>query len=317
MTEPVDRHAPVLVDEVITALAPRPGGIYMDCTFGRGGHTRALLERVGASGRVLVLDKDPAAAAGARALAERDRRVRARRGSFTGLEGFAREEGVWGRLDGVLFDLGVSSPQLDDPARGFSFRAEGPLDMRMDPERGESAAGWLARAGEGEIARVLKRYGEERYARRIARAIVAARRERPIETTRQLAEIVARAAPTRERERHPATRTFQALRIVVNDELEELAEALDQALRTLAPGGRLAVISFHSLEDRLVKRFMRRPAGTGAAPRGLPLPGEPAPPPLRPLGKPVRPTEAEVARNPRARSAMLRVAEKRREGGDG
>lgn len=282
----------------------------MDCTFGRGGHTRELLKRIGPSGRVLALDKDPAAVAAARTLAGEDPRLAVEAGSFAGLERVTRAHGMWGRVDGIVFDLGVSSPQLQDPRRGFSFREEGPLDMRMDPETGISAAVWLRRASEAEVARVLREYGEERYARRIARAVVATRRERPIETTRQLAELVLEAVPTRERTKHPATRTFQALRIVVNRELDDLAAALEQAVGALAAGGRLVVISFHSLEDRLVKRFMRSHAQPPATPRDLPA----APPPAMPLrivAKAVRPTQAEIRRNPRARSAILRVAEKR------
>ncbi len=306
---PPGSHQPVLVEEALAALNPRPGGVYVDCTFGRGGHSRALLARIGPSGRLLVMDKDPAAAAAARALAAGDARVVVEAGSFTALARVAEAHGVRGAVDGVLFDLGVSSPQLEDAARGFSFREEGPLDMRLDPHTGITAAAWLRNASTEEIAHVLREYGEERYARRIARAIVAARRRQPIDTTRQLADIVRAASPTRERDKHPATRTFQAVRIFINRELGELAEALEQALPGLAPGGRLVVISFHSLEDRLVKRFIRAHARPSGAPRELPM-APPETPPLRALGKPVRPTAAEVARNPRARSAILRAAEK-------
>jgi len=302
-------HIPALLDEVLAALAPRTGGLYVDCTFGRGGHARALLARVGPGGRVLALDRDPAAVAVGRELAAGDARLSVVHAPFSRLAELAARHGVHGRVDGVLFDLGVSSPQLDDPGRGFSFREEGPLDMRMDPTCGPSAAEWLARVGERQLAEVLARYGEERHARRLARAIVAARRERPIETTRQLAELVARASPARERGQHPATRTFQALRIEVNRELDELAAGLEQAAEALAPGGRLAVISFHSLEDRLVKRFIRERTRGPASRAGLP----PAPvrgARLRAVTRLVRPAPAEVERNPRARSARLRVAER-------
>ncbi|NIR28612.1 MAG: 16S rRNA (cytosine(1402)-N(4))-methyltransferase RsmH [Gammaproteobacteria bacterium] len=307
---PRGSHEAVLVDEVLTALDPRPGGVYVDCTFGRGGHTRALLARIGPNGRLLAMDKDPAAVAAARALAAEDARVVPEAGSFTRLVRVAEAHGIRAAVDGILFDLGVSSPQLEDPARGFSFREEGPLDMRMDPQTGMTAAAWLRSASMEEIAHVLREYGEERYARRIARAVVAARRRHPLETTRQLADIVQAACPTRERDKHPATRTFQAVRIFINRELAELAEALEQAVEVLHPGGRLAVISFHSLEDRLVKRFIRAHARPPGMPRELPM-APPGTPRLRALGKPVRPTAAEVARNPRARSAVLRAAEKR------
>lgn len=307
-----DAHAPVLLREVLEALRPRAGGIYVDCTFGRGGHAQALLQRAGARGRVIALDRDPAAVAAGRALAASEARLALVQAPFSALARVVREQGVQSRVDGVLFDLGVSSPQLDEPRRGFSFRRHGPLDMRMDPAAPTTAAAWLARAPEEEIAQVLRRYGEERYARRIARRIVRERRERRIETTTQLRDLVAAAVPSRERDRHPATRSFQAIRIFINRELEELEAALPQALDALAPGGRLAVISFHSLEDRLVKRFMRGRARAPQAPPGLPLRAAETPPPeLRVLGRPRRPGAGEAARNPRARSATLRVAEKR------
>jgi 16S rRNA (cytosine1402-N4)-methyltransferase len=303
-----NEHAPVLLSESIDALAIRAGGIYVDCTFGRGGHARAILARLDADGRLLVFDKDPEALSAARELANQDPRVAVFQGTFTMLERTAVELSVVGRIAGILLDLGVSSPQLDEPARGFSFRAAGPLDMRMDPTAGEPAADWLNRASEAEIAGVIRDYGEERFARRIARAICAAREQAPITDTIALAELVARAVPTRERGKHPATRTFQAIRIFINRELEELTAVLGQAERVLAAGGRLAVISFHSLEDRIVKRFMRdrsRPAPVDAfgVVRGAP------PAFARPL-KPVTPAAAELAANPRARSARLRVVEK-------
>lgn len=302
-------HRPVLVDEVVDALAVRPDGAYVDATFGRGGHTRAVLDRLGDDGRVLALDRDPEAVAAADAI--RDKRITARRAPFSRLAEEARAAG-FGAVQGVLFDLGVSSPQLDDARRGFSFRHDAPLDMRMDPESGESAAQWLARASEDEITEVIRSYGEERFARQIAKALVAARSRQPVRTTGELAALVASAVRTRERGQDPATRTFQALRIHVNQELEELALALPQSVALLAVGGRLAVISFHSLEDRVVKRFMRERAHPEAStPRGLPVRAADLPQPeLRVVGKPRRASEREVRANPRARSAILRVAEK-------
>ncbi len=299
-------HIPVMREAVLAGLAVRPDGRYLDGTFGRGGHARAILERLGARGRLLLMDRDPAAVAYALREFAGDPRVAVRHANFAEL---AEWEEVRPGLDGVLLDLGVSSPQLDDPRRGFSFLADAPLDMRMDPAAGESAADFLARADEREIAGVLWRYGEERLSRRIARAIVTRRTESPIRTTGELAELVERAIGRRERNKHPATRTFQAFRIHVNDELGSLERALPAAAAALKPGGRLAVISFHSLEDRIVKRFIR---GDAAAPahRGLPTPVE-AGPPLRAIGRPQRPDEAEIACNPRARSAVLRIAEKR------
>lgn len=305
-------HEPVLLGACLEGLAVRSDGYYVDGTFGRGGHSAALLARLGPEGRLLAFDKDPEAVAAAEARFGADPRFRIVHGSFTMLARVVAEEERTGKVDGILLDLGVSSPQLDDPARGFSFQSEGPLDMRMDPTAGESAADWLARADEAEIARVLFEFGEERFARRIARAIVARRAEAPLATTRELAELVASAVPTREKGKHPATRTFQALRILINRELDDLDDALAQSVDVLASGGRLCVISFHSLEDRRVKRFIRdnaRPAPPPkGAPRGLPIT---APPPrLRAVGKPVYADAAEVDRNPRARSAVLRCAER-------
>jgi 16S rRNA (cytosine1402-N4)-methyltransferase len=282
----------------------------VDATFGRGGHSDRILGRLGPNGRLIALDRDPQAAAEAQRRFGGDGRFHFERCSFDMLQQVTDRLGVSGRLDGVLLDLGVSSPQLDDPARGFSFQSDGPLDMRMDPESGESAAAWLAHAPEAEITQVLKEYGEERFARRIARRIVETRRETPIERTGQLAEIVAAAVPTRERHKHPATRTFQAIRMRVNDELETLRRCLAQIPALLAPGGRLAVISFHSLEDRLVKRFMREQAEGERLPRGLPVREGRRGQTLRLVGRAVRPGEAEVNANPRARSAVLRVAER-------
>lgn len=305
-------HAPVLVAEVMDGLAVRADGLYMDGTFGRGGHTRALLARLGPGGRVVAIDKDPQAVACGRALAAEDPRLAVEHGDFAAMTDAAKRHGVHGRLAGLVLDLGVSSPQLDDPERGFSFQSDGPLDMRMDPTTGESAAEWLARAGEAEIASVLKDYGEERHARRIARAIVSARAEAPITTTGALARIVAGAQPGGRGPgtKHPATRAFQALRMQVNREPEALASALAQIPELLAPGGRVAIISFNSLEDRPVKRFFRERSRGATAPKGMPVVPEGPAPTLRVIGRAIRAGDAEVRANPRARSAVLRIAER-------
>jgi 16S rRNA (cytosine1402-N4)-methyltransferase len=299
-------HVPVLLAETLEGLRVIPDGTYLDGTYGRGGHARAVLAKLGPHGRLLLMDRDPEAIAGAEREFGRDPRVAIRHASFAEL---ADWEETAGGLDGVLFDLGVSSPQLDDPARGFSFQADGPLDMRMDPTRGTPAAEWLAGAGEAEIADVLWQWGEERMSRRIARAIVTARAAHPLTTTSQLADLVAQTIGHRERNKHPATRTFQALRIYVNDELAALERGLEAAVSRLKPNGRLAVISFHSLEDRLVKRFIRGEEAPRVR-RGLPQP-ERAPSALVAVGKAVFASETETAANPRARSAVLRVAERR------
>ena len=303
-------HRPVMLAEALEALDVRADGHYVDATYGRGGHAAAILERLGPAGRLLAMDRDPQAVAAGRTRFGAEPRFTIIHADFARLEESVAALGWQGRVDGLLLDLGVSSPQLDDPARGFSFRHDGPLDMRMDPTTGESAAAWLARAPEAEIARVLREYGEERYARRIARAIVTARREAPIITTARLAAIVTAANPAWEKGKDPATRSFQALRIHVNRELDALAAALEQAVRVLAPGGRLAVISFHSLEDRLVKRFMRRAARGEPLPRGLPVREAQRDLTLSLVGRARRPAATEVAANPRARSAILRVAER-------
>jgi len=306
----VAEHTPVLLEEVLAGLAVRPEGLYCDATFGRGGHTAAILRALGPGGRVVAIDRDPEAIEAGRRRFEGERRLTLVRGSFGELEQRVRAAGLEGELDGVLMDLGVSSPQLDEARRGFSFMQDGPLDMRMDNEAGQSAAQWLAKAGEREIADVLRRLGEERYARRIAAAVVAARARGPIERTGQLAAIVAAAVPSREPGKHPATRTFQAIRIHVNAELEALEAALPQAVRLLAPGGRLCVISFHSLEDRIVKRFIRREEQGDPVYAGLPEIPPHARPRLRRVGAAVTAGEDEVRVNPRARSAVLRVAER-------
>jgi 16S rRNA (cytosine1402-N4)-methyltransferase len=300
-------HQPVLLQAVLDGLAIRPDGTYIDGTYGRGGHSRAILDRLGPDGRLLAFDKDPQACGQAWQELGREPRFRIWRGSFTQLTTVLTEENLTGHVSGILLDLGVSSPQLDEAMRGFSFLREGPLDMRMDPQSGQSAADWLATAEREEISRVLKDYGEERHHWRIAGAIVREREAAPITTTTQLAEIVARAMPGPRQRIHPATRTFQALRIFINRELDDLMAVLPQALAALAPGGRLAVISFHSLEDRIVKRFLRDAARPPQDPRDL----GPAPASLlRLVGKAVMADEAEIAVNPRARSAVLRVAER-------
>lgn len=303
-------HTPVLLDEVLGGLAVRPDGRYCDATFGRGGHTAAILRALGPAGQVVAIDRDPEAVEAGRVRFARDLRLTLVRGSFGELEECVRAAGLDGELDGVLLDLGVSSPQLDEARRGFSFMQDGPLDMRMDNEAGQSAAQWLAKATEREIADVLRTLGEERFARRIARAILAARAQGPLTRTGQLAEIVAAAVPTREPGKHPATRTFQAIRIHVNRELEQLESALPQAVRLLVPGGRLCVISFHSLEDRIVKRYIRREEQGDPVYAGLPTVPPHARPRLKRVDGAIMAGEAEVQSNPRARSAVLRVAER-------
>jgi 16S rRNA (cytosine1402-N4)-methyltransferase len=305
-----DLHRPVLLNQVLEALQLKPDGLYIDGTFGRGGHAAALLARLGAGGRLLAFDKDPQAVAFATRRFIHEPRLLMRHGSFINLASVVSELGWQGKVDGILFDLGVSSPQLDDAARGFSFLKPGPLDMRMNPGAEVSAAEWISAAEEREIAEVLWKYGEERHARRIARAIVAARRSAPVDTTQRLAELIKRAVPRRERHKHPATRSFQAIRIFVNRELEELDTVLPQAVDALAAGGRLAVISFHSLEDRIVKRFIRGQHRGPQLPPDLPMTPPAYAPRLKPVGKPVYADEQEVRANPRARSAVLRVAER-------
>jgi 16S rRNA (cytosine1402-N4)-methyltransferase len=304
------RHQPVLPAEVLEALAIRKDGIYLDATFGRGGHSLAILGRLGRSGRLFAMDRDPDAVAFARELANADPRFQIRQGPFSEIAGFMRDVGVSGRVDGILFDLGVSSPQLDDPSRGFSFSHDGPLDMRMDNRAGTTAAEWLAHADEKEIVAVLRHYGEEPHARRIANAIVAYRADRALTRTSQLADIVTSVVRRRPGAHHPATRTFQALRIFINRELEELRDALAASLDILGAGGRLVVISFHSLEDRIAKRFMRDHARPDPVYAGLPDMPASARPSLALVGKPRRADAAETESNPRSRSAILRVAER-------
>ena len=302
------KHQTVLLKEAVEALRIKADGTYVDATFGRGGHSRAILSRLGSSGKLIAIDRDPEALACAATIS--DSRLAAFQMEFGRIRQVAAKADLSG-VDGVLLDLGVSSPQLDSAARGFSFRFDGPLDMRMDPGHGQTAAEWLAQASEQEIGEVIKRHGEERFAKQIARAIVAARSGGPVDRTRQLAQIVAKAVPSREPSQDPATRTFQALRIHINKELEELALALPQCVEILGDGGRLVVISFHSLEDRIVKQFMRGQAQPGNLPLRLPLRADQLPKPrLRLVSKPVFAADAEVASNPRSRSAVMRVAER-------
>ncbi|HVY05148.1 MAG TPA: 16S rRNA (cytosine(1402)-N(4))-methyltransferase RsmH [Burkholderiales bacterium] len=301
-------HQTVLLEEAVDALRIRPEGIYVDATFGRGGHSRAILRRLGENGKLIALDRDRQAVAHAESIV--DPRFVIVHAGFGGLKDVLKGQAI-GLVSGVLFDLGVSSPQIDEAERGFSFRLDGPLDMRMDTSRGETAAQWLAAASELEIGEVIGRYGEERFAKQIARAIVAARSGGPLHRTRQLAQVVAKAVPTREPHQDPATRTFQALRIHVNQELEELEIALSGSVEILDAGARLVVISFHSLEDRIVKQFMRAQSQPGHLPARLPVRAAELPKPrMRLVGKPIRPTAEEVQANPRSRSAVMRVAEK-------
>ena len=303
-------HETVLQQEAVSALNVRPDGRYVDATFGRGGHARAILDTLGVEGSLLVLDRDPEAIAAAQGLMAKDPRVNAMKTPFGALGSALSETRLLGKVDGVLFDLGVSSPQLDNPERGFSFRRDGPLDMRMDSEAKLSAAEWLADAPEQKIADVIYQLGEERYSRRIARAIVKVRTDMAITRTSQLADIVKQAHPAWEKHKHPATRTFQAIRMHINNELSELESALEVVLSSLATGGRLVVISFHSLEDRMVKKFMARCAKGDAFPRGVPVTTEQLKPSLKLIGRPIRPTADEVQVNSRARSAVMRTAEK-------
>ncbi len=306
-------HETVLLHEAIEALQVKPEGIYVDGTFGRGGHSRLILEKLGAHGRLIALDKDPAAVAAAQPIA--DPRFQIVHSGFAHLSEVLRKLAVK-EVDGVLLDLGVSSPQLDDEQRGFSFRFDAPLDMRMDTSSGQTAAQWLAAVDEGLLGEVIRDYGEERFAKQIARALVAARQESIIATTRQLSEIVAKAVRTREPGKNPATRTFQAIRIYLNQELEELAQVLPQCVDCMKPGGRIVIISFHSLEDRMAKHFLHDMAQGDKLPHKLPIRAAEIPNGrLRLIGKAVRASPHELATNPRARSAVMRVAE--RTGGAG
>ena len=304
------QHITVLLNEAVDVLAVREDGIYVDGTFGRGGHSRLILSRLGSQGRLIVFDKDPQAIEAAQKLAEQDGRVTVVHDGFSSFQTTLDKLGIE-EIDGALFDLGISSPQIDDGARGFSFRFDAPLDMRMDPTRGMSAAEWIATASEQDLHEVIKNYGEERFSRQIARAIVAQRTESPIDTTRKLAQLVAQNVRTRERGQDPATRTFQAVRIFINRELEEVEAVLPQVMGRLKQGGRLAVIAFHSLEDRIVKQFVKKYSQHPPLPRWAAVKEADLPlPPLKAVGKAIKPGIEETASNPRARSAVLRVAER-------
>jgi len=305
-----DAHVPVLLGPVLEGLRIRASGCYVDGTFGRGGHSRAILQRLNANGRLIAIDRDPQAIDSAPPVLQSDPRFELIRGECAQIQELIGDRKLTGEVDGLLLDLGVSSPQLDEAGRGFSFLRDGPLDMRMDPDAGRSAAEWLATVDEKELKRVLKKFGEERQAGRIARAIVAARVEMPIERTGQLADIIASAAPAHGLKKHPATKTFQAIRIFINDELAQLKSALEQSVNVLRSEGRLCVISFHSLEDRIVKRFIRDASREPEQYRGMPHVPEEFRPKLKPIGKLIEATADEIAANVRARSARLRVAER-------
>ena len=302
------QHQAVLLEEAVSSLSVRGEGLYLDATFGRGGHSRAIMAELTEQGRLFTLDKDPQAISAGMEKWSEDPRFSIVQGSFAEMDRMVQEWGIERNLDGILLDLGVSSPQLDDPERGFSFRKDGPLDMRMDPTTGVSAAQWLNDASEREMSRVFWEFGEERHARRIARSIVKVRQQQCLETTTQLAGLIESTIGKREK-KHPATRCFQAIRIFVNNELGDLAAGLIAAIRQLRPGGRLVVISFHSLEDRLVKRTFREAVRPGKVRRNIPEHPDWSPS-LKLVGKPIRPSENEISANPRARSAIMRVAEK-------
>ncbi|MGU9957893.1 MAG: 16S rRNA (cytosine(1402)-N(4))-methyltransferase RsmH [Arenicellales bacterium WSBS_2016_MAG_OTU3] len=308
-------HQPVLVEPALEALAVsannvRENGIYVDATFGRGGHTHAILARLGATGRVLAIDRDPDAIAAGQALFKNETRLTLVHARFSALSELLERHELNRRVTGLIIDLGISSPQVDNAMRGFSFLNDGPLDMRMDPQSGISAADWLASVEERELKYVIRRLGEERFAKRIASAIVAVRDIEPIKTTRHLAKIIADSVPVTERHKHPATRTFQAIRIFLNQELEEVENVLPQAINALSTGGRLVVISFHSLEDRMVKRFMRDAAKGDCFPPDFPVTADQLNPQLKLIGKTIRASKQELKCNPRARSAVMRIAEK-------
>lgn len=305
----MENHIPVLLPELIQALKPEAGRVYVDCTFGRGGHTQRLLESMGDGGRLIAMDRDPQSFSTGLDMAANDARLTFVPSRFSEFNDVLDQQGVEG-IDGVMMDLGVSSPQLDDAERGFSFMQEGPLDMRMDPTSGLSAAQWLNSAAEEEIANVIYQFGEERYSRRIAREIVAKRLHHPLTKTSDLVEVVLAASPKKEKHKHPATRTFQAVRIHINNELGELETALTDIAARLNKGGRLAVISFHSLEDRIVKRFFREMCRGDDLPAGLPVTADMLNVTMKLVGKPVKASKSELQQNPRARSAVLRIAEK-------
>lgn len=310
MSDIKEQHQSVLLAEVLSALHLQPNGIYIDATFGRGGHSQAILNQLNSYGRLFAMDKDPQAIAYAKKYFSHDKRFTIYHGSFTDLKKLALEHNIVGKICGILFDLGVSSPQLDDPTRGFSFLHSGKLDMRMDSSRGVDAATWIASISEHDLATVLWEFGEEKHSRRIARAIVNARKDKPITTTQQLADIIKLAHPAWQKGKNPATQSFQAIRIAINHELDDLTCGLDHSLEVLAIGGRLAVISFHSLEDRIVKHFMQHHERADSFPAKLPIKQSAFCSRLKRLGRAIKPSEKEVLMNPRARSAVLRVGEK-------
>ncbi|MDP0038412.1 16S rRNA (cytosine(1402)-N(4))-methyltransferase RsmH [Glaesserella parasuis] len=307
------KHITVLLHEAVDGLAIKPNGTYIDGTFGRGGHSRLILSKLGEQGRLIAIDRDPRAIAEAKTIT--DPRFQIVHSAFSSIPEICEELGLIGKIDGILLDLGVSSPQLDEAERGFSFMRDGPLDMRMDTTKGLSAMEWLAQVSVDDLAWVLKEFGEERFAKRIAQAVVSYNKSasEKISRTLQLAQIIADAVPFKDKHKHPATRSFQAIRIYINSELDELEKALNSALTVLAPEGRLSIISFHSLEDRMVKQFMRKQSKGEAVPKGLPILESELNKniPLKTVGKAIMPSEAEIEANPRSRSAVLRVAEKR------
>jgi 16S rRNA (cytosine1402-N4)-methyltransferase len=306
----LEDHIPVLKREALEALNVFSGGVYVDATYGRGGHARAIAERMGGQGRLIALDRDPRAVELGRQMFKDDERVQIIHGEFAHIGDLVRELANVEKVDGILMDLGVSSPQINQAERGFSFMREGDLDMRMDPSQGESAADWLARVEESDLVKVLFEFGEEKFARRIARAIILAREESKLETTLQLAALVEQSIPKKDKHKHPATRTFQAIRLYVNQELSQVSEALPQAVSLLNEGGRLAVISFHSLEDRIVKRFIRGLATPNLPPKSIPVSEDAYLTPLKAIGRAIKPSREEVRENPRSRSSVLRIAER-------
>jgi len=304
------RHTTVLLDEAVNALAIKADGFYIDGTFGRGGHSQLILEQLNKQGRLLGIDKDPQAILFGKEIQKQDKRLHMYQGSFATIKALAEDRDFLGKVDGVLLDLGVSSPQIDDANRGFSFLRDGPLDMRMDQTSGVSAAQWLSRAEEGEITDVLKRFGEEKFGKRIAHAIIENRKIKPLTTTHELVEIIDKAVPVKDKFKHPATRSFQGIRIFVNEELSDLEKVLEGILEVLKPGGRMVIISFHSLEDRMVKRFIRKHVQGDSFPRGLPVTEEQLNRRLKAHGKAIKASDTQIQNNPRARSAVMRVAEK-------
>ena len=304
------KHKTVLLDEAVEALAIRPEGFYIDGTYGRGGHSKLILTKLGKQGRLMGIDKDPEAILHGNEIHNQDNRLTMYQGSFATIKSVAENGNFLGKVDGVLLDLGVSSPQLDDAERGFSFLRDGPLDMRMDPNSGKSAAEWLAFAEEAEITDVLKRFGEEKFGKRIAKGIITRRQTKPITTTQELVDVIDEAVPVKDKYKHPATRSFQGIRIFVNDELSDLEKALEGILEVLKPGGRMAIISFHSLEDRMVKRFIRKHVQGDSFPKDLPVTEEQLNRRLKTHGKAIKASQEELAVNPRSRSAVMRIAEK-------